>query len=85
MRGDQKVLVTLNSSLAQNPWGLLRRTSRTFQRGFPDSYRYDQEIKLQTFPMRTEIQLEKDPAWSRVLPAGTAGELFLAWEEPPGA
>lgn len=35
--------------------------------------------------MRTEIQLEKDLAWTWVLPAGTAGELCLAWEELPGA
>lgn len=50
----------LNSPLAQNPWGSLRRTSHTFQRGIPDSYKYEQKIKLRTFPMRTEIQLEKN-------------------------
>jgi len=31
--------------------------------------------------MRTEIQLEKDLAWTGVLPAGVASELCLGLEE----
>lgn len=71
----------LNSPLARNPRGSLRRTSHTFQRGIPDSYKYDQKIKLRRFPMRTEIQPEKDLG----PPSRAAGELRSARQEPPGA
>lgn len=33
--------------------------------------------------MKTEIQLEKDLAWTKVLPAGMADELRLGLEELP--